>query len=381
MTFDDRWRSACWRRHLLALLVSLLAAPSPAPGATRTDDMAPALLGMIGCWQLVAESTDDAPAICVRRLPKTRGITMSEFRNGSVVSETIWVGDGRRRPIDEPGCSGWKLSTLSQDRRRVYRRSQVTCEGSGLATTTGIAMITAPDRRIEISVLEIDGLRDVSVRVLRSVSGATVRLDEKPSAAVRNARLFSTSRLKAADVVEALEWVDPTAVEALLVETRPQFGMNAELLVELADAGVPEPIIDLMVAVSYPRSFVVEGNAVRRATPAFVRSPSRYYGFYGSYFYPWHRYDYWGYWGYWGGYPYPRPPIVHPPETRGGRVIAGRGYTRVSPAGAGGSAPVDPGEAGGSGGSRGGAVSARGHQRGDDPVGHSPPTRRAKPRD
>jgi hypothetical protein len=88
-------------------------------------------------------------------------------------------------------------------------------------------------------------------------------------------------------------------------------------------AAVPDEIINLMVALSFPEYFSVEGGAISR-------QPEVYYE---SYWSPW--YPYYGY-GYGYGYGYydhhrNRPGDAHPGKGHGGKVISGRGYVSVSP--------------------------------------------------
>src|SRR5207244_1725794 len=64
------------------------------------------------------------------------------------------------------------------------------------------------------------------------------------------------------DVGEAARRVDTSVLEAWLVERGESFTLDAKRLVTLADAGVPTPVIDLMVALSYPKVFAI--NAASR---------------------------------------------------------------------------------------------------------------------
>jgi hypothetical protein len=170
---------------------------------------------------------------------------------------------------------------------------------------------------------------------------------------VKAARLAASQRLTEDDVIEAVGSVEGTAVEALIVERGDPFVVDADLLVRLDDAGVPDGVIDLMVAVSYPDRFAVKSGAmpIDELEEADEFAPRRrfymaggYYnpfwsgfGFYPRYyglgFYDYYGYGYGGYglgsWGY-GGYGYyPRAIVVTPRSDTGLRMIKGRqGYTR-----------------------------------------------------
>ena len=146
-------------------------------------------------------------------------------------------------------------------------------------------------------------------------------------------------RLSIADVIEANGKVVPEALQAALVEVKRGFELNGKGLIALDEAGVPDSIVDLMVALSFPKRFVVERNTSGGGggywgTSGFD-SMWPYYAdpfFYISYYAPF------GY-RYWGGYdPYyfqgpgfvivdPSPSPIQP--SGDGRVVDGRGYTRV----------------------------------------------------
>src|SRR5262249_48611312 len=72
------------------------------------------------------------------------------------------------------------------------------------------------------------------------------------------------------DVKEATGKVTPQALEAALVETNAWFPLSSRALIDLADANVSDHVIDLMVALSYPKRFVVERTARPDRVPAPV---------------------------------------------------------------------------------------------------------------
>jgi hypothetical protein len=211
--------------------------------------------------------------------------------------------------------------------------------------------------------------------------------------ALQTARMYSSRNIWLEDIVEASGKVDTKAVEAWIAERGERFSIDADALLRLADAGVPESIIDVVVAVSYPERFAISGDAGamedeprsldrRPVRPIYgygVYSrgpfynygygPHSYYGFstYSPYSYG-TRYGY-GYQGYYSGYYVPTAVIVNrrePTPEFGGRVYNGRGYraggsgsgTRPSPV-AGGSSGVDNRTGSGSGRSSTGRTAKR----------------------
>jgi hypothetical protein len=150
---------------------------------------------------------------------------------------------------------------------------------------------------------------------------------------------------------------------------------------------VPDSVIDLMVAMSFPEKFVVE-----HAVP--ISGPGVWGGGYGGawamwpyYAHPWYYSSYYspfGYynWGYYDPYYYGNPGIIiiNPgpgsPEPSGqGRVVDGQGYTRIRPnvpdppqrtgnGGSGGWGGAAAGSSGNSGSSSGGSASPGGYSGG-----------------
>jgi uncharacterized membrane protein YgcG len=180
---------------------------------------------------------------------------------------------------------------------------------------------------------------------------------------VAEARALASARVSTADVEEAAARVEPEALVAFLIERGQRFPLDGSRLAELAAAGVPEDVIDVLVAVSYPDRFAIDRQSMDASLQQEPRRGSPYLGrvgyddafgwgrtgFGGCYAPAWDSYHYgsvycspydYGYgaypFGYRRYYPsrggYVRPIIVvlddnaqaRPP----GRVVRGRGYTR-----------------------------------------------------
>jgi hypothetical protein len=182
-------------------------------------------------------------------------------------------------------------------------------------------MMVSEDLWVDIHVLRIDGEREIAIQHFRPVGADIARLPGAMPTAMHSARLAAAARLTAADVIEALQVVDPAVVEAMLLESDASFGIDSDLLLRLNDAGIPGEIVDLMVALSFPEHFSVEGNTV-------TRQPEVYYESYRSPWYPYYGYGYgygYGYHGHHGN----RPGHARPGKDHGGKVISGRGYVGV----------------------------------------------------
>jgi len=354
-------------------LAVVLAAPSPA-GAQAPDRH---WNDWVGCWNLIADGS-------VARLPPAEaaqgGVTgpirpgasrsarvcVSHSQGGAelrtfvaeqqVLTQTI-VADDIDHPVSDGGCSGTQRARWSDDGLRLFTRAQVTCENQPSRTVTGIALITPGGQWVDVQAVTINGTDSVRVRRF----GPPLERAQKgvPAAAVR---------LQAEHVKEATKYVSPRAIEAALMETSARFPMSSRLLRDLDQAGVDDRVIDLMVALSFPRKFAVRPAApddrLTPFPPLFPGGPadfvdasyefSPFYGpfysnyYYSPYFFSPFGYSYLRYYGYggYGGYP---PVAVYvpggdvtvdrdkplPPEN--GRAVKGFGYTQVDRRGGGAS--------------------------------------------
>jgi hypothetical protein len=197
----------------------------------------------------------------------------------------------------------------------------------------------------DIQAIDVAGQESYRVRRYRRAGAATAGAAGTAGAA-----------LSLDDVKEASGKISSHALEAVLVETHASFPLSSGRLIELADAQVPESVIDLMVALSYPNRFVVETARVDRAPAVIVNDPfmfgvgypiwadsfgfySPFYSYYSPYYYSPFAYSYaYGYNPFYfnGGY-----AVIdagggggsgRPDRPSGtGRVVDGLGYTRVRP--------------------------------------------------
>jgi hypothetical protein len=196
---------------------------------------------------------------------------------------------------------------------------------------------------------------------------------------IRAARVRAARQIEIEDVEEAARRVEARAVEVWVAAHETPFELDGDELVRLADSGVPESVIDVMVAVSYPDRFALtpEGTASEaEATQVVDRYPYGYrrgyrsylwdpfwgpsyrysrYGYYGSPF-GYYGAGYGGYGGYWGYAP--ATIIVRPAptvEVQRGRIQPGRGYVRDGGSSGGSSGSPRPAASSGGGGGGGGS--------------------------
>ena len=217
-------------------------------------------LPFVGCWEGV-DGPADAGLLCFR--PTSDGVEMTSFAAGEAVASEMLAADGQRRPVSAEGCEGSESVTFSEDGRRAFTRTEFVCEGES-RSGSGVMAIVSPTRWVDVRALEVNGETVSWVQAYSLVGidrlaeeGLTDPLQELPMTA-RAARMAAAQDVDLDDVAEATREVDEEAVVAWLAAQQTRFAVDGDELVRLADGGMPESVIDVVVAVSYPERFRVE---------------------------------------------------------------------------------------------------------------------------
>jgi hypothetical protein len=305
----------------------------------------PRWLPWVGCWE-AAEEGSSGELLCVR--PAGAGVEVSEISDGAVRATQMLAADGRAHPITAEGCRGTRTAEFSTDGRRIFTITEQACDGDVSRTTTGLIAMVAPQEWMDIQAAEEDGqalgwarrYRPASAQASAEAGFADLGGDRD---GVRRARAVAAQPVDVDDVIEAVRAVDPEGVRTWVASLDDPFDLDRRRLVALADAGVPESVIDVMVAVSYPDRFSVDrdGDVERLASRTGAAPGGGYYGgrrrgFFGPIYWDPFYYDaYRGYgygYGLGGGFGYYGPGVVIV-QPRGdaepnARVVRGRGYTR-----------------------------------------------------
>lgn len=335
-------------RYALSFLVGTAVLAAAGPAEAQVDDTR--WLAFIGCWQ-PPEGSEEAGLLCFR--PAPGGVEMTNIVGGEVVSTEQLAADGEARPVVAEGCEGTEAVSFSEDGRRVFTTSDFTC-GEDVRSGTGVMAMVAPNRWVDVRSLDVRGEKIAWVQSYQLVGLdrlAEEGIDDPRAgmeASVRAARMAAAASIDLEDVAEATERLDSETVVAWVAAQGDEFDLDGDELLRLADAGMPEEVIDVVVAVSYPDRFVVEPEqniAMAEATqgrriPVGVgyRGYRGYLGwdpFYHGYS-PWgFGYSRFGYapFGYgpigyypYGGYGYVPTRFRVERRASGGRVVRGEGY-------------------------------------------------------
>ena len=397
----------------------LLSAPAPAPSAESVAGAEdPRWLPWVGCWESVdgAAAGDDL-LVCFRPLSGIEGVEIVTI-SGSETISTEEVRTDVRVPVADGGCEGEQWAEWSADGRRLFVHSTMECGAGVTRATRGVLAIHDGGRSwLEIHSVEVGDAEPVlAVTSFRPAGRERVERaeidapDEGRRLAVTTVRSAAARNLRPDDVGEAVGQIGSAATRALIVESNQSFRLDANTLRTLKAEGVPEEVLDVMVAMSYPETFgimggthdpVYQGDAPRRTAPSDAYGPRRDYGgysIYGSRFYGYGPSFYGGYapYGYGSTRGYYGPPVViiQPPVVvqERPRLIRGRGYTApssstrpVRPAGAAPNTPpsssrspaatptrrATPPPAAESGGTSGGTEERRARRRGEGGGGGS----------
>ncbi len=352
------------------LALALVASAASAAVSQNAED--PRWTAWLGCWDPVVRQGPEfvraeAPRVCILPVAGSAAVELVTLRRDSIVSRQRLDASGERHDAPRDGCTGFERGTFSATGTRVYLRAEHTCPGASRARVATALMSIVPGGEW----LDVQGVGTgprAAVRVTRYQavrSGAAVpdsiaQLLSGRAFAISTARASAGDRVRVPDVIEANREVGGDVVEAWVTEMGDDFQLDGRTLTELADAGVPGNVTDIMVALSYPRTFTVRENrggaAPRERTRERVSTETAfsypydtspyawgYYGGYDAWYSPYDRYGY-GRYGY--GYPYGpggygygyggigyynRPVIIVVGGGTGssqqpGRVVNGRGY-------------------------------------------------------
>ena len=338
----DRLKSSALGLVPAAALSAALGTLAFAPAPAAAQDIDARWLPWMGCWEETGRTVpanEDRPLVCFR--PAEDGGVEAVSLSGTEVVETQWMtADGEAYDTPLEGCEGWERLTFSDRPGRVFLQSEHVCEGGIERESSGVISMVAYDEWIDARVLAVGEEKSVWVTRYRAAGRAATEaagfedVADGRRSAIEATRVSAAARPTVEEVVEALEYADEDAVSAWIIERDARLAVDSDRLVQLADAGVPETVIDVILAVSFPDRFQVdrETEQLRQYAGGSWAGPAPwgYYDpFYGSLFYSPYRYGYgfnrYGYGGYYG-----RPIVITVGRTDGssGRVVNGQGYTR-----------------------------------------------------
>ena len=221
----------------------------------------------LGCWSTVSPST--TKPVCVVPAPGTSAVDIVVVGDGKVASREHIEANGERRRSERDGCTGWESAQWSSDSRRVYLQSEFECPSGQKRTSSGLIAMSPQGEWLDLVGVTLGD--NTGVRVLRHrAMGPTPIVPPEITAALegtapsfRDAAVRNSvgGAVETAAIAEASRQLKPQVVEAWLSESGQEFTVDAKRLVALAAAKVPDRIIDVIVALSYPTAFAVRPSS------------------------------------------------------------------------------------------------------------------------
>jgi uncharacterized membrane protein YgcG len=388
------------RLPIFLTLAGLLAVGAPAPTAAQAPADA---VRFVGCWD-PADGMPSRARICMA--PEDGGMRVTNISAQGVTTQSSLRFDGDRVAVSSDDCAGWESARLSGDGERIVVKAELSCGTEPMRKRETTFSITASGHLMQATGSGLAIVSSAQIRVFAPVGSYADVPSETRDAVMPHLVAAERARLQ-----------------------QDEHPISARDLVELESLGVSTPLIDLMVAAAYPRSFVIDasmGTAAATATAARggaaaggsgavgMPSPSMMYlnGYPMLSMYDWqllyscsqvstfacNALPYYGYsafgagfggryaTGYYGGY-WPTmgyfPVVVRPAAPaapNGGRAVRGRGYTETGNTSGGTATPrsstttsVRSGSSGGASSSGSGGSSSGGSSSGGS-------ARTAKPR-
>ena len=221
----------------------------------------------LGCWSTVSPGT--ARPVCVVPAPGTSAVDIVVVGDGKVASREHIEANGERRRSERDGCTGWESARWSSDSRRVYLQSEFECSSGQKRTSSGLIAMSPQGEWLDIVGVTLGD--NTGVRVLRHrAMGPTPIVPPEVTAALEGtAPPFGDAAIRNSvggavetdAIAEASGQLKPQVVEAWLSESGQEFTVDAKRLIALAAAKVPDRIIDVIVALSYPTAFAVRPSS------------------------------------------------------------------------------------------------------------------------
>lgn len=253
-----------------ALVAALLLA-APLFGAVQAQGAVdPRFQPWVGCWKMV--TPDDAQSAsgdmrptraCVVPSSSVAGsVDLMLFARDSLVSRTAVPKPGvsTARAIDE--CTGTETSEFVASDTRVVLRADLTCARGVKRTETGLMSINPEGEWMQLQHQEVSGKSATTVARLRFDAEQTAKLPELKGVATSSVtlRVAVGGTVTANQVLAVAKAVPVSLAETYVAELGLQFKMTGKGLAQLADAGMPSRVIDLMVAMANPQAFQVGPN-------------------------------------------------------------------------------------------------------------------------
>ena len=243
---------------LLAPAMGRAQDAAPQGSATLTDSR---WQPWLGCWTPVERAPRNRDVhVCIVPTTDGAGARMMTFAGDQRILDETILADGSTQTLSEADCHGSSRSVWARNAARLFRATELTCDGKAPQRTTGISTMES-DQWLDVQVVAAANGDQVRARhYVRSSETAPAEIADQikrwPAGGTT-----ANATIAADDVIEANAIVSRRAVEVWLSESKALVPVNRRMLLALHDASVPPPLIDLMVARAYPKRFEVKRSS------------------------------------------------------------------------------------------------------------------------
>lgn len=249
------------KHTILALTLTTTSAFAQQPAApVTTAQVDSRFAAWMGCWRLEDDLAGTGARMCIT--PEKGGVRMQTIVGTQRGIDEIVIPDAVAHAITDTDCKGFERAEWSKDGARVFRTTDVTCGKEAPRTIKSVAFLAAGPAWINVQMIS-GTAANTAVRVQRYRRAANQQLADGSKAPQPDASLAlrsnpDTTTWSVEDVIEASSKMPAEVVQASLAEIHQPFTLNKRTLLSLADGGVDSQVIDLMVALTYPKRFVIE---------------------------------------------------------------------------------------------------------------------------
>ena len=266
-------------KYAAATMLAVTVATPSAAQNVRADGRWQAWLG---CWmpagtliRVVGKSNN--AVVCVVPTSTPSAVDVLTVSGGKIIDRTHVDTDGQPHALAKEGCTGWQSAKWSPSARRVYLKSEFNCNGAPATHVSAVYAMAGSGDWIDVQGMRVEknsGVHAVRYREAAEPGPLPEEITQKlqgHTMARTAAMLAVTGSPSLGEVEEASKELDPGVVATWLIEAdrlnvETPAPLNAKQLVELADRGVPASVIDVMLALSYPKVLAVNpaGDRVAR---------------------------------------------------------------------------------------------------------------------
>lgn len=265
-------------RTATLLVLAVVLAAGAAPARAQNEGVDPRWLAYLGCWEPIESAKSQ---LCLVPATGASTVDLVTVVKGEVTARERIAAMGERVETIKGDCVAWHSAAWSANGQRIYLRSDDPCAGGTGRHGTGLIAMSGNSQWLYIQGMTVGGQTGLRVQRYREAPADILLPNEVAEAlrigvsAMSEVRAAAAAPLSINDVIEASKSLETAVLEAWLVERGEPFMLDAKRLIALADAGVPAPVIDLMVALSYPKVFAINA-ASRRGERRVAAADSSY---------------------------------------------------------------------------------------------------------